>query len=78
MSEGVQSMATIECYYDQCPGHEANHLPSAKLYGPFCNHDECTATTEALDEYARRRTRILARLQFLVPREDTGGGQGWP
>ena len=73
-------MATIECYYDRCPNHEANHLPQEKLNGPFCNNDECTATPEALDEYARQRTleSTRLRLRFLVPRTDTGDGPRWP
>jgi len=60
-------MAMIECYYRECPNHEAQHLPQEGQSGPFCNNDECTATPEALDEYARQRTWESARrrVQFL-------------
>jgi hypothetical protein len=73
-------MATIECYYRWCPNHEAKHLPPEGQSGPFCNNDECTATPEALDEYARQRTleSTRPRLRFLVPHADAGGGLRWP
>lgn len=51
---------TIECYYKWCPNHEYNHLP-AEASGPFCNNNECTATSEESGRYARLRKEELKK-----------------
>jgi hypothetical protein len=70
-------MATIECYYKWCPNHEANHLP-AEDSGPFCNNDECNATTEELAEYARKRSSELERFRFLEGLHKSERWIQWP
>ena len=32
---------SIECYYNDCPHHEAHVMADI---GPLCNQDDCTAT----------------------------------
>jgi len=62
---------SIECYYHQCPNHEANHL-AEDVSGPFCNNNECTASGQDMVRWGEER---LAWLQSIARKSEEKGEQ---
>ncbi len=52
----------IECYYNDCPHHEAHVIDDN---GPFCNQDDCTATEAERAKYEARRVEALNQWQHI-------------
>ena len=52
----------IECYFSQCPNHEFNHVPPEHANGPFCNNNECTASSADMQRWAEERRQERDRL----------------
>ena len=42
----------IECYYSQCPHHDAHHSPSEESE-PFCTLDFCVQPEKVLEEWLK-------------------------
>ena len=42
---------SIECYLDNCPHHEMQHVPKECLTGPYCNLERCAWDEPTMMKY---------------------------
>ena len=42
---------SIECYLDNCPHHDFQHLPADKLTGPYCSLERCAWDEPTMSRY---------------------------
>lgn len=43
---------TVECYLDNCPHHEMQHMPEG-MAGPFCSLNRCAWDQGTMTEYLK-------------------------